>query len=74
MSKAVQEAVATVRDALAEVHSVVTSEYPVGADIAWEQTGRECQGVVTVQGCDGRLKVLNTLSGREYWINPEKII
>jgi hypothetical protein len=74
MSKAVHDALSTIQYAHAELDSVVKAEYPVGSAVAWDRCTRRCVGQVLDHGYDGRMKVVNRMTGREYWINPTEII
>ena len=50
------------------------ASYPVGSQLTWEKSyGCICGGKVVEHG-SGRIKVLNSRTGKEYWITPYAIL
>jgi hypothetical protein len=56
------------------VDATLLSLYPPGSSIVWRRGERRLNGIVTMHGYRGRIKVKNTRSGKESWTEAASIV
>ncbi len=73
MVKQLAEALRQKRKAQDNVASVMRQEYPIGAPISWDRNGIH-DGKVVSHGYQDRIKVRNSHTGNEFWIDAAIIV
>lgn len=73
MSKALAKALERQTAAEENVDLILKKDYPPGRRVAWKRNGLY-EGVVVQNGWRGRIKVNNSRTNREYWIEAVYIV